>query len=143
MSDAVKLDPYAHVVSVNEYMAVPIKANMHPCLMSKYVSRQGARLIFTKTSRLGLRPTQPHPKLYRRCFLKVKWPGRDADHSHPSSAEVKNTLSYTSTATWQYAVDSDTFTSTLVSREKMSMAPKVAIGDRTPLCTRDIPSRPK
>jgi hypothetical protein len=30
-------------------------------------------------------------------FLGVKRPGRDADHSPPSSAEVKNAWSYTST----------------------------------------------
>jgi hypothetical protein len=29
--------------------------------------------------------------------LEVKWPGREADHLLPSSAEVKNTWSYTST----------------------------------------------
>jgi hypothetical protein len=28
--------------------------------------------------------------------LGVKWPGREADHSPPSSAEVKNAWSYTS-----------------------------------------------
>jgi hypothetical protein len=28
----------------------------------------------------------------------VRRPGREADHSHPSSAEVKNVWSYTSTA---------------------------------------------
>jgi len=30
-------------------------------------------------------------------FLVVKWPGCEADHSPPSSAEVKNVSSYTST----------------------------------------------
>jgi hypothetical protein len=29
--------------------------------------------------------------------LGVKWPGREADHSFPSRAEVKNAWSYTST----------------------------------------------
>jgi hypothetical protein len=29
--------------------------------------------------------------------LGIKWPGREADHSPPSSAEVKNAWSYTST----------------------------------------------
>jgi len=29
--------------------------------------------------------------------LGVMWPGREADHSHPSSAEVKIAWSYTST----------------------------------------------
>jgi hypothetical protein len=31
----------------------------------------------------------------RNSFLGVKRPGREADHSPPSSAEVKNALSYT------------------------------------------------
>jgi hypothetical protein len=30
-------------------------------------------------------------------YLGVKWPGRETDHSHPSSAEVKNAWRYTST----------------------------------------------
>jgi hypothetical protein len=30
-------------------------------------------------------------------FLGIKWPGREADHSSPSSAEVKNAWSCTST----------------------------------------------
>jgi hypothetical protein len=29
---------------------------------------------------------------------EIKWPGRQADHSPPSSANVKNAWSYTSTA---------------------------------------------
>jgi hypothetical protein len=33
----------------------------------------------------------------RGFFLGVKRPGREADHSRPSSAEVKNTWIYTST----------------------------------------------
>jgi hypothetical protein len=42
-----------------------------------------------------------HPASYpvdtRGSFPGVKWPGREADHSRPSSAEVKNAWSYTST----------------------------------------------
>jgi hypothetical protein len=37
----------------------------------------------------------------RDSFPGVKWPGREADHSPPSSAKVKNAWSYTSTP--QYA----------------------------------------
>jgi len=33
----------------------------------------------------------------RGSFPRVKGPGREADHSAPSSAEVKNAWSYTST----------------------------------------------
>jgi hypothetical protein len=34
---------------------------------------------------------------YKESFLGVKRPGRETDHSSPSSAEVKNAWSYTST----------------------------------------------
>jgi hypothetical protein len=42
-----------------------------------------------------------YPVGTRDSFLGVKRPGREAGHSHPSSAEVKNAWSYTSTP--QYA----------------------------------------
>jgi hypothetical protein len=54
--------------------------------------------LFTSRSRLALEPTQPPiQSVLRALFLVVKWPGHEADHSHPSSAEVKNAWSYTST----------------------------------------------
>jgi hypothetical protein len=34
----------------------------------------------------------------------VKSPGREADHSHPTSAEVKNAWSYTSTLQYAFMV---------------------------------------
>jgi len=38
------------------------------------------------------------PNVYRVLLPPgVKWPGREADHSLPSSAEVNNERSYTST----------------------------------------------
>ena len=46
----------------------------------------------SKTSKPALGPTH-------RSFLGVKRPGRDADHSSPTSAEVKDGWSYTSTPT--------------------------------------------
>jgi len=49
-------------------------------------------------SRPALGPTQPPIQWVRGAlFLGVKRPGREADHSPPSSAEVKNAWSYTST----------------------------------------------
>jgi len=33
----------------------------------------------------------------RALFPRVKWPGREADHSPPSNADVKNIWHYTST----------------------------------------------
>jgi hypothetical protein len=43
----------------------------------------------TQDRPLGIKPCQHHPG--------VKQPGREADHSPPSSAEVKNTWIYTTT----------------------------------------------
>jgi hypothetical protein len=54
--------------------------------------------LFTTASRTALGPT--HPPIYwvpGALSLGVKRPGREADHSPPSSAEVKNAWSYTST----------------------------------------------
>jgi hypothetical protein len=61
----------------------------------------GARIgffVYATASRLALGPTQPPSQSVRGALsLEVKRPGREADHSSPSSAEVKNTWSYTST----------------------------------------------
>jgi hypothetical protein len=58
--------------------------------------------LFTTASRMALGPTQP-PIQWVPGFLslRVKRPGREADHSPPSSTEVKNAWNYTSTP--QYA----------------------------------------
>jgi hypothetical protein len=62
----------------------------------RFNSRQGAVKAFfsVTTYRLALGPTQL-PMLW---VLGVKQPGSEADHSHPSSAEVKNAWSHTSTS---------------------------------------------
>jgi hypothetical protein len=54
--------------------------------------------LFSTMSRPVLRPTQP-PIQWVQGFLSlgVKRPVREADHSSPSSTEVKNAWSYTST----------------------------------------------
>jgi len=58
--------------------------------------------FFTTASRLALDPTQPAIQCVPVALsLGVKRPGGEADHSPPSSVEVKNTLSYTHTP--QYA----------------------------------------
>jgi hypothetical protein len=50
-------------------------------------------------SRLVLRPTQPSiQRVPRDLNLEVKRPQREVDHSPPSSAEVKNLWSYSSTS---------------------------------------------
>jgi hypothetical protein len=54
--------------------------------------------LFTTVSGTVLKPTQsPFQWLPGALSLRVKRPGREADHSSPSSAEVKNAGSYTST----------------------------------------------
>jgi hypothetical protein len=54
--------------------------------------------FFTTVSRMALGPTQPPIQWVPGALsLGIKRPGREADHSPPSSAEVKNAWSYTST----------------------------------------------
>jgi hypothetical protein len=46
--------------------------------------------LFTTASRTALGPTQPPIQCVTGTLsLGVKWPGRETDHSPPSSAEVK------------------------------------------------------
>jgi hypothetical protein len=54
-------------------------------------SRRGLGIfLFTTASRTALRPTQPPIQWVPRALsLGVKRPGREADHSPPSRAEVK------------------------------------------------------
>jgi hypothetical protein len=62
--------------------------------------RQGLGIfLFTTASRPALGPTQPPIQwVLGSLSLRVKRPGREANHSPPSSAEVKNAWSYTSTS---------------------------------------------
>jgi hypothetical protein len=54
--------------------------------------------LFTTASRPALRPTQtPIQWVPVAHSLGIKRPGREADHSPPSSVEVKNAWKYTST----------------------------------------------
>jgi hypothetical protein len=54
--------------------------------------------LFTTASRSALGPTQPFMQWVPGILsLEVRRPGREADHSPPSSAEVKNAWNYTST----------------------------------------------
>jgi hypothetical protein len=57
---------------------------------------------FTTVSRPALGPTQPPiQRLPGDLSLRIKQPGRETEHSPPSSAVIKNAWSYTSTP--QYA----------------------------------------
>jgi hypothetical protein len=65
----------------------------------RFDSRRGLGIfLFTTFSRTALGPTQPPIQWVPGTLsLEAKQPGREADHSPPSSAEVKNAWSYTST----------------------------------------------
>jgi hypothetical protein len=55
-------------------------------------------LPITTASRTALEPTQPPIQWVPGALsLGIKQPWREADHSPPSSADVKNAWSYTST----------------------------------------------
>jgi hypothetical protein len=52
---------------------------------------QGKFIIFSTMSRPAVGPTQPAIKWMPMAIsLSLHRPGRETDHSHPSSAEVKN-----------------------------------------------------
>jgi hypothetical protein len=67
-------------------------------------------------SRTALGPTQPPIQwVLEALSLGVKWLESEVDHSSPSSAEVKNAWSYTSTPQyifmeWCYVKHRDNFT---------------------------------
>jgi hypothetical protein len=55
--------------------------------------------LFSTASRLALGPTQPPIQWILEALSPgPKRPGREGDHSRPSSAEVKNAWRYTSTS---------------------------------------------
>jgi hypothetical protein len=58
----------------------------------RFKSRQGLGIfLFITASRSALGPTQPLIQwVTGAIFLRAKRPGREADHSPPPSAEVKN-----------------------------------------------------
>jgi hypothetical protein len=63
----------------------------------------GAGNFLITASRTALGPTQPPIQWVPGALsLGVKRPGREADHSPPTSAEVKNAWSYTSTPTIRF-----------------------------------------
>jgi hypothetical protein len=62
-------------------------------------SRRGLGIfLFTTVSRTAMGPAQPSIQWVPGALsLEVKWPGREAHHSPPTSAEVKNAWGYAST----------------------------------------------
>jgi hypothetical protein len=63
-----------------------------------FESQQGLGIILHHRVQTdsGAHPAS-HPMCTKGFSLGVKWLGREADHSSPSRAEVKNARSYTST----------------------------------------------
>jgi hypothetical protein len=60
--------------------------------------RNQRRALFNAVINFRVRPTQPPVQWVPGSLsLVVKRPGREADHSPPSNAQVKNAWSYTST----------------------------------------------
>jgi hypothetical protein len=82
--------------------------------------------LFTTASRTALGPTQPPIEWVPGALsLEVKRPGREADHSPQSSAEVTNAWSFTSTpryvfVAWCLVKHRDNFTFLLLSLERVS-----------------------
>jgi hypothetical protein len=68
-------------------------------IVLRFDSWQGLGIFpFTTMSRLALGPTQPPVQCVPGVLsLEENRPGCEADHSPPSSVEVKNAWSYTST----------------------------------------------
>jgi hypothetical protein len=63
-----------------------------------FESWSGQKVLFSTTFRPALGPTQPFLRWAPGTLSPwVKRPGREADHSPPSNAEVKKTWIYTST----------------------------------------------
>jgi hypothetical protein len=67
-----------------------------------FESREGLGIfLFTTASRPALEPTQPPIQWVSGALsLGEKWPGREADHSPPFRAEVKNVFMVWCTVKW-------------------------------------------
>jgi hypothetical protein len=74
-------------------------AGLRAGLSGGFRSRPGLEIfLLTNVSMPALEPTQPPIQWISGALsIGVKRPGREADHSPPSSAEVKNAWNYTST----------------------------------------------
>jgi hypothetical protein len=78
--------------------------------------------LFSKTSRPALRPTQTRIQWVRSSSPGLKRPPRDGEHSHSSSAEVKNEWNYTSTPLYAFmASAAGTLFSTINRRRLQTM----------------------
>jgi hypothetical protein len=76
---------------VELYLHSPNTPSWHGAQLKKHRDPVGLGIfLFTTASRTALGPSQsPIQRLLRSLSLGVKRPGREADHSPPSNAEVK------------------------------------------------------
>jgi hypothetical protein len=73
-------------------------------LRSEFNTREGQKIRhFSTLSRPALGPTEPRIQWVPGALSpEVKWPGREADHTPPSSAEVKKIWIYASTPPYAF-----------------------------------------
>jgi hypothetical protein len=75
---------------LNEYQLLKKDFGVRRYSYSGFYGSALGIFLFTTASRTALGPTQPPVQwVPRAIFLGVKRPGREADHSPPSSTEVK------------------------------------------------------
>lgn len=67
----------------------------HSCILS-----QGSSVITMTKQQKGQLSDHATPRVLGGLSSEVKWPGREAGQSPPSSDEVDNVCSYTSTPSW-------------------------------------------
>jgi hypothetical protein len=97
-------------MSVNRESSVGIATGYGQDDWGSRVLRELGIFLFTTASRTALGSTQPPIQ----WVPGAKRPGREACHSHPTSAEGKNARSYTSTPQYVFmAWENFTFTLTL------------------------------
>jgi hypothetical protein len=90
----IKLYNYSRVAGIAQWYSAGLRDGRS---VVRFPAGVGIFLL-TTASRSALRPTQPLIQWVPGALsLGVKQPGREADHSLPSSVDVKNACSYTST----------------------------------------------
>jgi hypothetical protein len=101
----------------------------------RFDSRRGlGTFLFTTASRTALRCTQPPIQwVPGALFLGVQRPTREANHSLPPSAEVKNAWSYTCTPqyffiAWCLIKHSDKFTFTFKATTRIQSSSRHRVG---------------
>jgi hypothetical protein len=83
-----------HKMLGNSWVAEQVLA----CQETRFHGTRGKIFVFCTSPRPALGPTQPPVQWVPGALSsRVNLPGREADHSPPTSAEVKNTWIYTST----------------------------------------------